>query len=336
LEWDPTESISSQLRLPGEDLLRDGTENLSQAASSQKDDIVEFFVMDKANAPKTRFGWWQRKTKEFRYLMLLAFVVMIAVIAVVTAFVISSKIKTSNKNTVVLPPIGACDFSSSTKDIQVDPWLQCECTQKVDLILDSVVLTHEAIYIATNITGSEFDIHSCSPGNMALLWAAKDVALNNYSLETGVTRFALAYMYWTWRGDGWKTKDNWVDSETPVCIWYGVHCDEDDNIVAIGLSGNNLNGVVTNHIGLIKSLKILDLSLNRLRGTIDHDWWKLSNLGMLTTVNDLDFFNTLTSLSHKAILVSLNLNYNDLSGNFPELVSPEGESLLPFLGKNLS
>ena len=103
---------------------------------------------------------------------------------------ISSKIKRKSNNTVVLPPINICDFSSSTNDMQIDPLLQCECNQRVDRIIDSVVLAYEAIQVASNMTESEFDIHSCSPENIALLWAATDVASNSYSLETGITRFA--------------------------------------------------------------------------------------------------------------------------------------------------
>jgi hypothetical protein len=300
LQWDPTESLSSQLCIAEEDPLRHGVDNLSQTASSHKDDIAQFFVMEKENqSAKTRFGCLEKKTKEFKCLIVLGVIFVTLVVAVVTAFLISSKIKRKSNSNIVLPPVGICDFSSSTKDVQIDPFLQCECTQRIDIILDSVIVAHEAIRAASNMTESEIDIHSCSPENLALLWAAMDVALNNYSLETGVTRYALGYMYWSWGGDEWDTKDNWVDSKTPECIWFGVGCDKEGAVVALELSGNNLKGEVKNQLGLIKSLKRINLSANHLKGTIQNDWWKLSNLGML-----ISKYIVLSGLSDRYLTIS--------------------------------
>jgi len=53
---------------------------------------------------------------------------------------------------------------------------------------------------------------------------------------------ALRLLYTSTNGDGWTTKDNWMNPAVDVCDWSGVSCTADKRVEKIELSGNNLSG----------------------------------------------------------------------------------------------
>jgi hypothetical protein len=275
LDWDQSESV---------DICESQSKPLE---SSTRDDILPFYVENngrKSDAqPEVRTPFSCEKLKKrCKYLYTFSMVIFLLVVAIVLLMVIWLKFK--SKNNAHFAPIDKCDFSFRSATSQIDPILQCACQEKVEYILESVNYAYEDIRNAANMTGEYFDIHECTAENLALLWVASEFyltpekSLGEYSMEKYINRLGLAILYLSWDGDNWNEKANWMTSASE-CLWFGVLCDKDKGIVALELSNNNLNGVLGTELRLMQSLEKIDLSLNRLHGTIQDGWWTLSNLG---------------------------------------------------------
>jgi hypothetical protein len=131
---------------------------------------------------------------------------------------------------------------------------------------------------------------------------------------------SLEAMYNQTNGEKWTNNDGWM-TESDQCQWHGISCDDEGHVTSIDLRDNNLEGqfpVYTRNIdpwgnpildnlwesskyGLanLQGLKTLDLSNNKLTGTIDY----------------LPLYN-LHSLTH------FDVSGNQLSGEVDALVAP--------------
>lgn len=154
---------------------------------------------------------------------------------------------------------------------------------------------------------------------------------------------------------GWHRKDNWM-SEMGICMWYGVHCEEqivngaritqyneNGNVTSIILSENNVYGSLPRELVAFKSLLTLDLSMNELRETIPYhmgDMYHLQFLylqqnqltGTLSTrlgqmyglkefyVSDNNLIGTIPIEFNRLYHIkTLALDQNDFTGNIPDL-----------------
>lgn len=117
---------------------------------------------------------------------------------------------------------------------------------------------------------------------------------------------------------------DWTDSSpsSDYCMWRGVSCDNVTfNVVALNLSGLNLDGELSPSIGDLKGLLSIDLRGNRLSGQIPDE------IGDCSTLMNLDLsFNMLTgdipfSISKLKQLESLILKNNQLIGPIPSTLS---------------
>ena len=102
-------------------------------------------------------------------------------------------------------------------------------------------------------------------------------------------------------GDQWLRNSGWLSAETPICEWYGIHCETISGVsfvISINLPDNNLAGAIDDLELLDYPLQNLDLSGNSLHG----------------------------GMSHLPILVShLDLSRNQLSGPLPPRYPPVDE-----------
>lgn len=73
-------------------------------------------------------------------------------------------------------------------------------------------------------------------------------------------REALTALYEVTDGPNWVNNDNWL-TDRPLGEWYGVAADS-AGVVGLVLSENGLSGTIPSHLGLLKSLKVLNLSRN--------------------------------------------------------------------------
>jgi Leucine-rich repeat (LRR) protein len=146
-----------------------------------------------------------------------------------------------------------------------------------------------------------------SPAYKAYLWLAEDrqtnahgnSRTNPYTTRDLLQRFALATLYYGTGGDAWTNKENWLTA-TDACDWYpGGLCDYDfssstimpttttrasttvpqsqqNYITHLNLTNNSLQGAPCAELALLEKLTLLDLSHNRLQGTLPTQWSRWS------------------------------------------------------------
>lgn len=116
---------------------------------------------------------------------------------------------------------------------------------------------------------------------------------------------------------------DWTDSpSSDYCVWRGVICDNVTyNVIALNLSGLNLEGEISPAIGNLKDLTSIDLKGNRLSGQIPDE------MGDCSSLQDLDLsFNEINgdipfSISKLKQLELLVLKNNQLIGPIPLTLS---------------
>ena len=74
-------------------------------------------------------------------------------------------------------------------------------------------------------------------------------------------RDALTALYNGTTGVNWTTSTNWLSYE-PLDTWYGVTADNSGRVTELSLMNNNLNGSLPSEVGVLTSLKTVNLALN--------------------------------------------------------------------------
>lgn len=156
-------------------------------------------------------------------------------------------------------------------------------------------------------------LNGCVPG----VW--QDVAKNDLD-EVGLPictdKDALIALYRATDGANWASNQNWL-SNRPIETWYGVITDENEHVIELDLSDNELKGTIPSELGNLTYLEGLYLSENQLSGAIP------SALGLLSSLTRLFLWgNELTGhippeLGRLANLETLHLGDNELSGAIP-------------------
>jgi len=62
-------------------------------------------------------------------------------------------------------------------------------------------------------------------------------------------------------GEGWDMEDDWME-ERYECLWTGIECDENNDVIAIRLAGYGLTGRPPVELFHLPQLRVLDLSDN--------------------------------------------------------------------------
>ena len=78
---------------------------------------------------------------------------------------------------------------------------------------------------------------------------------------------SLKAIYEATNGNVWVSDTNWI-SESPLCSWYGLSCDEKERLTLMNLSNNGLEGYLPSSIGSLTHLTYLGLERNTLYGTL--------------------------------------------------------------------
>jgi len=200
-------------------------------------------------------------------------------------------------------------------------------TQRFDMISD---------YLVTNNVLRANSIPSESQ-NLALTWMAEEDSMqlavpgNAIDSDSGyefIQRFVMAVIYFDLDGEKWKYDMNFM-KETDVCGWYrillsrrgatkiGVDCGENSKIHGVKLVDNGMKGSIPTEMGLLTSMKILQLDANELTSTIPFQFSALKNLeGIHMSHNELtgpvpDFFASFSALK------DVDLSFNLLDGFIP-------------------
>lgn len=115
-----------------------------------------------------------------------------------------------------------------------------------------------------------------SPANLANQWMMADPHLHSYSPERQRQRFTLAALYYTTGGDHWQNSHHWLSYEVSECYWYSTSlvnfgtpvCDEDNRIISVSLSSNNLTGTFPLYFSHLDHLQVFDLADNHVSGVL--------------------------------------------------------------------
>ncbi|KAL9249459.1 LRR receptor-like serine/threonine-protein kinase ERECTA-like protein [Drosera capensis] len=116
---------------------------------------------------------------------------------------------------------------------------------------------------------------------------------------------------------------DWTDSpSSDYCVWRGVTCDNATfNVIALNLSGLNLDGEISPAIGDLKSLLSVDLRGNLLSGQIPDEIGDCSSLKSLDLSYNELYGDIPFSISKLKQLEQLILKNNQLNGPIPSTLS---------------
>ncbi|MEM9528544.1 MAG: PKD domain-containing protein, partial [Bacteroidota bacterium] len=131
---------------------------------------------------------------------------------------------------------------------------------------------------------------------------------------------ALQALYASTNGSNWGNNTGWslvdptVNPSGPpancdLSGLYGLELDDDNRVLGIALSGNNLSGPIPNELGELAQLTTLDLSDNLLTGGIPSSFSKLFNLTQFDVSN-----NDLSGCYDASLAASINLSDELLPG----------------------
>ena len=146
-----------------------------------------------------------------------------------------------------------------------------------------------------------------SPNVCLINGASVNTALNQPQCD------ALLDIYTSTNGNNWDNNDQWISATDP-CNWYGVNCNNSDQVDEILLGRNGLTGSVPATINQLQGLSVLELNDNDLNGPVPD----LS----ATSIFLLDLANNRLTGSIPASLGSLPLVFlfldnNQLTGSIP-------------------
>jgi len=80
-----------------------------------------------------------------------------------------------------------------------------------------------------------------------------------------IERNALSEFYVSSKGAEWTNDTNWQDEYESYCGWHGVTCDDMNQVTTLNLTNNGLSGRLSESIGKLASIKVLDLSDNDIK-----------------------------------------------------------------------
>ena len=126
-------------------------------------------------------------------------------------------------------------------------------------------------------------------------------------------RGILTVFYHELGGPGWTYGDNWL-TDAPFDSWYGVETDSEGNVTGLNLADNGLKGRIPDGLGMLTTLRNLDLRGNLrdgIAGPIPPE------LGDLRSLERLDLrFNQLTGSIPPELGDLQDLGYLSLAGNY--------------------
>ncbi|KAG4385802.1 hypothetical protein GLYMA_12G167901v4 [Glycine max] len=110
---------------------------------------------------------------------------------------------------------------------------------------------------------------------------------------------------------------NWNTLDSDLCDWNGVSCTATrDHVIKLILHGNSLVGVIPKELGMLKSLKVLDLGINHLIGPIPPE------IGNLTQVMKMYASGVnLTGFCRLSQLKVADFSYNFFVGSIPKCLA---------------
>ena len=128
----------------------------------------------------------------------------------------------------------------------------------------------------------------------------------------------------------WNNNTNW-NTNTDICTWYGVTCDESlssgKKVTELNLKKNNIFGTIASEIGLLEKLSFIDFDSNSMSGSIP------TQLGELTMLRHFEVDGNRLTGTIPSELESLDdlkevyLQNNNFSGTMPSELCARRDSV---------
>ncbi len=116
------------------------------------------------------------------------------------------------------------------------------------------------------LQGNHFhDRSTAAPLSLCTLSNVKEFDLANDQELCPIERNALSEFYYSSKGAEWTNDNNWVDEYASHCDWDGVTCDDFMRVEELNLANNGLSGRLSESIGKLTSINVLDLSDNDIK-----------------------------------------------------------------------
>lgn len=161
-----------------------------------------------------------------------------------------------------------------------------------------------------------YRVRACNTTTCGALSEA-DTGFSDEETTPPIQREALVDLYNSTNGPGWTDSTNWLVGDPCVDSWYGVTCDQSENITKIELHQNNLVGTIPASLGNLSHLRGLFLRSNQLSGSIPPELEGVTGLITLLLGSNQLTGNIPPELGDIATLYWLGLENNSLSGSIP-------------------
>jgi hypothetical protein len=129
---------------------------------------------------------------------------------------------------------------------------------------------------------------------------------------------ALVDLYNSTDGSNWTNKSGWEDGAAATnctpCTWYGIKCDNLENVIEINLYNNNLNGIVPSTLQDLTKLRSIKLLVNNLSGTFPDIWTNMADLQFIDFSNNQFTGSMPSSLGNLLKLNTLYIENNNMTG----------------------
>jgi Leucine-rich repeat (LRR) protein len=193
-------------------------------------------------------------------------------------------------------------------------------------------------------------LDSCLPENLALLYLMNEFRDIEQGMDVGflntiTNTYVLALLFISWEGLGWVENKNWLASSSWYCDWYGVECNEQDEVISLQLKRNGVKGTIPPQLGLLTSLRQLRLdgvapsSIDAtdavakagfftetseggaLSGGLPTELFRLTNLKYLSLAENALTGSLSSNLGLLTKLVILSVGNNKLVGQVPSMAN---------------
>jgi hypothetical protein len=180
------------------------------------------------------------------------------------------------------------------------------------------------IVVSSNIAANNTNLKS-SYQQLAYDWIVNtDEQVNCPNTTKLMQRYVLAAFWFACDGEGWTMKEEqsnqFLSATVDECQWYGISCEDDENISAFHLDESNITGTLPDELAFLNEIRELNIDTNQIVGSIPtwfNRWTKLEIL-------DLDHNGLTGSIPSSLYTVStlrvLDLDSNSLTGT----ISAEG------------
>ena len=128
----------------------------------------------------------------------------------------------------------------------------------------------------------------------------------------------LVDLYNATNGASWTDRTGWeqgaAGTNCTPCTWYGVVCDNQNNVIEIDLFNNNLVGTVPTTMDQLTKLRSIKLFVNDLSGSFPDIWSNMSDLEYIDLSNNLFTGSMPASLADLSKLTTLYIENNNMTG----------------------